>query len=602
MKPLYRNPMALAVAAAISSTFTANTILAQDDTDDASLEEVMVTGSRIAKQDFVSNSPVATVDREQFVLTNTINTESLLNSLPQTVPGFDRTSNNPGDGTATVDLRGLGANRTLVLMNGKRVTPTSSSGVVDINSIPASLIKSVEVLTGGASSVYGSDAVAGVVNFILRDDFEGVELNMSTEQTEKGDAGLSTIDLTIGGNFAEGRGNAVMNVQWTDREDLFQGDRGFSTFAQFDDVDDSGNPILIDGGSSGIPGTSIFAGGFSGYSPSSGVTFDPNGAIRPFRTSGDNDFYNYAPVNYIQLPQERYQATALASFEMSDHIEIYTQTMFTSSSVPQQLAPTPIFQVSEFTIDGNPFLTPESQQVLSDALGGDVDANGNGIADTGTGFLRRRLLEVGPRVSDSKFTSFQFQVGAKGSITDSWNYDAYYQFGQVDSSETQLGNVNRDRFSQALLVDTSDPQAARVQMLPRTALPVLVPPSTFGVRAISPRKARNSCALRYLPLRFTSNRSWGFRSRVICLSYRLARWVSPQVLSASTMTSDSVLHRTWLRARLPVLMARQRYQVRMTKALSLQRRTFQFCAMPRSPRFWMSVCQGVGLISLPWAA
>ena len=222
MKPLYRNPLALAVAAAISSSLATQLVLAQDDTDtdDASLEEVMVTGSRIAKQDFVSNSPVSTVDREQFVLTNTINTESLLNSLPQTVPGFDRTSNNPGNGTATVDLRGLGANRTLVLMNGKRVTPTSSSGVVDINSIPASLIKSVEVLTGGASSVYGSDAVAGVVNFILRDDFEGVELNMSTEQTEKGDAGLSTIDLTIGGNFAEGRGNAVMNVQWTDREDL----------------------------------------------------------------------------------------------------------------------------------------------------------------------------------------------------------------------------------------------------------------------------------------------------------------------------------------------------------------------------------------------
>ena len=129
MKPLYRNPMALAVAAAISSTFTANTVLAQDDTDDAALEEVMVTGSRIAKQDFVSNSPVATVDREQFVLINTINTESLLNSLPQTVPGFDRTSNNPGNGTATVDLRGLGANRTLVLINGKRVTPGSSNGV-----------------------------------------------------------------------------------------------------------------------------------------------------------------------------------------------------------------------------------------------------------------------------------------------------------------------------------------------------------------------------------------------------------------------------------------------------------------------------------------
>ncbi len=462
MKPLFnrsKKPLSVAVTAALSMTLTQHVAFAQDADDEVVLtEEIVVTGSRIAKQDFVSNSPVSTVDREQFVLTNTINTESLLNSLPQTVPGFDRTSNNPGNGTATVDLRGLGANRTLVLMNGKRVTPTSSSGVVDINSIPASLIKNVEVLTGGASAVYGSDAVAGVVNFILRDDFEGVELNMSTEQTEKGDAGLSTIDLTIGGNFGGGRGNAVMNLQWTDREDLFQGDRGFSTFAQFDDVDASGNPILIDGGSSGVPGTSIFAGSLGAYSPDSfGVTFDPNGAIRPFRTSGDNDFYNYAPVNYIQLPQERYQATALASFEMTDHIELYSQTLFTSSSVPQQLAPTPIFQVSEFTIDGNPFLTGDSQQVLSDAFGGGVDANGNGIADTGTAFLRRRLEEVGPRVADSKFTSFQFQVGAKGSITDSWNYDAYYQFGQVDTIETQLGNVNRDRFSQALMLDTSDP-------------------------------------------------------------------------------------------------------------------------------------------------
>ena len=191
MKPLIKTPLSFAVSAALAGMMLPTLALAQDDAADAEVEEVIVTGSRIAKQDFVSNSPVATVGREQFVLTNTINTEALLNSLPQTVPGLDRTSNNPGNGTATVDLRGLGANRTLVLIDGKRVTPTSSSGIVDINSIPASLVKSVEVLTGGASAVYGSDAVAGVVNFILRDDFEGVELNMSTEQTEKGDAGFA---------------------------------------------------------------------------------------------------------------------------------------------------------------------------------------------------------------------------------------------------------------------------------------------------------------------------------------------------------------------------------------------------------------------------
>ena len=457
MKPLIKTPLSFAVSAALAGMMLPTLALAQDDAADAEVEEVIVTGSRIAKQDFVSNSPVATVGREQFVLTNTINTEALLNSLPQTVPGLDRTSNNPGNGTATVDLRGLGANRTLVLIDGKRVTPTSSSGIVDINSIPASLVKSVEVLTGGASAVYGSDAVAGVVNFMLRDDFEGVELNMSTEQTEKGDAGLSTIDLTIGGNFGGDRGNAVLNLQWTDREDLFQGDRDFSTFAQFDDTDANGNPILIDGGSSGIPGLSIFNGGLAGYSPSAGVTFGQDGSIRPFETGTPNDFYNYAPVNYIQLPQTRYQATALASFELTENLEVYSKVLYTSSSVPQQLAPTPIFQTSEFTIDGSPFLTPEAQQVLSDGIGSGIDTDGDGIDDTGSALLRRRLVEVGLRVSDSKFNSFQFQVGAKGAITDSWSYDVYYQIGQVDSIETQLGNVNRDRFNQALLLDLSDP-------------------------------------------------------------------------------------------------------------------------------------------------
>ena len=139
--------------------------------DEAVIEEVVVTGSRIKRRDFVSNSPVATLDAREIELTNTVNVESLLNTLPQLVPALDRTSNNPGNGTATVDLRGLGASRTLVLMNGTRVTPTSSAGVVDINTIPTALIERVEVLTGGASAVYGSDAVAGVVNFIMKDNF-----------------------------------------------------------------------------------------------------------------------------------------------------------------------------------------------------------------------------------------------------------------------------------------------------------------------------------------------------------------------------------------------------------------------------------------------
>lgn len=458
------NQLALSVklacaVGALSTVGFAPQALAQDTNAEAAVEKIQVTGSRIRKQEFESAAPISVVSSQQFELTNTVNTESLLNTLPQVIPGFDRTANNPGDGTATVDLRGLGTSRTLVLINGTRAVPTNSSGTVDINTIPTALIKNVEVLTGGASAVYGSDAVAGVVNFILKDDFEGVEFNTGYESTGEGDADIFNTDLTIGGNFADGRGNVVLNLSYTDRQDLFQGDRDFSTFAQFDD----GEGGLFDGGSSGIPGTSIFAAGFgesgSNFSPGTGVTFGQDGAIRPFVTTGDNnDFYNYAPVNYIQLPQERHQTTALASYEISRYAEVYGRAMFTDSRVPQQLAATPIFQTTTFTLDDNPFLTPTTQQVIADAgLGGDEDIDGDGIPDEATAFVRRRMLEVGPRRAEDGYKSFQFQVGMRGDLGDSgWFYDVYYQTGKVDGATSQLGNVNRDRFDQALLLATDE--------------------------------------------------------------------------------------------------------------------------------------------------
>jgi outer membrane receptor protein involved in Fe transport len=459
-----KHPLATAIGSvALASAFAGAGALPQIAlAEEAQLEEVVVTGSRIRRADYVANAPVATLGADQIELTATVNTEQLLNTMPQMVPGFDRTSNNPGNGTATVDLRGLGSNRTLVLINGTRAVPTTQGGSVDINNIPTALIERVEVLTGGASAVYGSDAVAGVVNFVLKDDFEGVAFNINTEQTEEGDAELTSVDLTIGGNIADGRGNVVINAQYTDREDLFQGDRGFANFAQFDDTDANGNPILINGGSSGVPGTAIFAGGLLGFSPdSAGIVFGQDGTARPFVTGGDNnDFYNYAPVNYIQLPQTRFQANALGHFDVTDKVQIYGRMMFTQSKVPQQLAPTPIFEAgSQFTLDGNPFLPAATQQVLSDALGDGVDTDGDGIDDTATAFLRRRLVEVGNRISDDKYTNFQLLAGVRGDIGETgWTYDVYVSEGEVSSSNTQSGNVNRDRFRQALLLDlAADP-------------------------------------------------------------------------------------------------------------------------------------------------
>ncbi|GAA6168863.1 TonB-dependent receptor [Sessilibacter corallicola] len=471
------------------------------ESDTAVLEEVTVLGSRIKRKDFVSNAPVATLGSDQIELTGTVNTESLLNTLPQAVPGFDRSSNNPGDGTATVDLRGLGAQRTLVLVNGTRATPTGSNGVVDINTIPTALIESVEVLTGGASAVYGSDALAGVVNFNLKDDFEGVEIGTSYETTEQGDADIFNLDITVGGNFADGRGNMALNFSYTDREEVFQSSRGFARTSLGDGTDANGNLILEPSGSSGVPATSIFAAGLEDFSSNTGVIFGQDGSVRPFVDSGaSNDLFNFAPANFLQLPQERYQATALGHFDINEKTTAYGRLMFTSSSVPAQLAPTPAFVTSTFTLDGNPFITPEAQQVLSDAIGdtvttgeGDaavtdlVDSDGDGIADTATALVRRRLLEVGPRFSDDDFTSYQFQFGFRGDLAASWTYDAYVSQGVVRNSNTQLGNINSDRFQQALLLDLENDPTGGTCANPSTngASSACAPVNIFGEGNIS---------------------------------------------------------------------------------------------------------------------
>ena len=196
--------------------------VAQADADDA----IVVTGSRIARPDLEAPSPVTTVSAEQFDLTGTVTVETLLNELPQIIPGNTRTSNNQGgEDFSTLDLRGLGPQRTLILVDGERVPASSTSGVVDIGTIPAGLIERVDVVTGGASAVYGSDAVAGVINFILKDNYEGLELSSQYSLTDHGDGASFNVQGLLGGNFGDDRGNMTFFASYYTRDPVGQGDR-----------------------------------------------------------------------------------------------------------------------------------------------------------------------------------------------------------------------------------------------------------------------------------------------------------------------------------------------------------------------------------------
>jgi len=443
---------AIAVAAmlplTIQASYAADAAAAKDE---MTLEEVTVTGSRIKRQELTSNSPMAVLGENEIKLSGNVNIERIINELPQVMPALTSSSNNPGTGAATIDLRGLGSNRTLVLVNGRRYVPTTLDGVVDVNQIPASLVKRVEVVTGGASAVYGSDAISGVVNFIYKDDFQGLQFDSSYDTSSKGDGQIYNTSLTIGGNFADDRGNAVIYVGYNKREGIFAGDRKNSTQALGESAFcySGASPSVLEGcGSSRIPST---------YADNLGGTFTPEGDFTGNVFSGEKGVglypfgYNYMPVNYLQLPQERWSAAALAHFDITENTTAYTEMSFVQHNTPQQLAPTPAeIKNWHFNYQDNPYLTAGSKAAfagLDDGSGKDL------IAGDGTVFLskvRRRLVENGPRFADSEFTAARIVVGLKGDISSNWEYDASLNYGRVVNSNVLFNDASDSRFKDGL--------------------------------------------------------------------------------------------------------------------------------------------------------
>ncbi|MEO1708840.1 MAG: TonB-dependent receptor [Pseudomonadota bacterium] len=413
-------------------------------------EAIVVTGSRIQRRETDTAAPVAVVPAEEFLLTGTVNVENVINALPQVVPGTTSFSNNPGNGAATLNLRGLGTTRTLVLVNGRRWTFFDTNQIVDLNTIPNFMLESVDVVTGGASAVYGSDALAGVVNFRLR-EVQGVEVGGQYSITERGDGERLQVYGAIGTDFADGRGNVTVYGEYFDRQEIFQGDRGFSEFVLFG----SGNTQFTPGGSSLPPETRLT---YQGDGDTTGTSFAPNNNLAIFGSPGDlrdyrvpEDLYNYAPVNYLQLPQERYLLGGNASYEVSSSLEVYGEVSYVNNRVAAELAPTPILVNTFLDIDqleGDGFINAQTAAQFRqlDASETGMDAN-NGLIDVQ---IRRRLEEAGGRNNLDERNAFRIVSGARGDITDYISYDAYYLYARTRNSNIQQGNASVSRFTEAV--------------------------------------------------------------------------------------------------------------------------------------------------------
>lgn len=450
---------------------------------------IVVTGSRIAQRNVETAAPIAVVDAEEFRLSGTVNVENVLNALPQVVPGLTSNSNNPGNGSATLDLRGLGAARTMVLVNGRRWMFFDTAQIVDLNTIPSFLIEGVDVVTGGASAVYGSDALSGVVNFRLK-QVEGLEFGSQYSITDEGDGARYDLHGAIGTSFADGRGSATVFAEYYNRKPIGQGDRDFSRFALGGETDDD---VLQQFGSSTLPqGVLRYFGGATGLGPqrkrdnpntpeveptdngigafaaNNATVFDTPGTFR----ARAGDTYNYAPANFLQIPQERYLLGGYADYEFTDGHTAYTEVSFVNNRVAQELAATPVtgnFNLDLATIqsflDAASFATLQtidqsetSRNAAFNAAMADQDPDMPGVQftpvvdDPGVvrSFVQRRVTETGPRNSLDERNAFRVLAGVRGPVTDWLNYDAYYMYARTRNANVQAGNISRSAFQAGL--------------------------------------------------------------------------------------------------------------------------------------------------------
>lgn len=359
----------------------------QADSEKDVLEEVIVTGSRIKRSSIDGSTPVTSLDAMDFQISGTSNAEDLLNTLPQFIPAADGTSNSnsPGTGLALLDLRGFGAQRNLVLVNGRRYTIADTLQRTDINTIQSALVERMEIVTGGSSAVYGSDAITGVVNFIMRDDFEGIEIDAQTRWDRRDQTPTNDFNLTMGSNLADGKGNVVLSVNYLKRDELLQGARSFSRNALVDDFDENGNPILVQGGSgfvpnsrlSGLPsGAALEVRGREGLATAlmaaglgelEGIGFIPDDSglnVRPFMSP--QDLFNFAPDNFLQIPLERWAISTFGHYDFDEKATAYVEASFSNNRVSREQAPSPMNGAFLFAVD-NPFLSAEMQEVLRQA-------------------------------------------------------------------------------------------------------------------------------------------------------------------------------------------------------------------------------------------
>lgn len=438
----YKGAFALGVLAAMSPLAALAQTAAPADT--STVAEVIVTGSRIARQDYSASSPVVTVGQQALEKTGAVTLDTTLKQQPQFVASTGATTNSNGNGgQANIQLRGLGRQRTLVLMDGRRLPAANSDGSVDINAIPTALIESAEIITGGASAVYGSDAVAGVVNIRMKRKFDGVELDAQYGVSGKGDAKDYKISLAAGGTFADDRGSSVFSAEYANRNLIYVSDRDFSVGASRDSVLPTGlvsfatnapTQAAIDSvfAKYGVAAGVVKATNSFGFN-SDGTLFSTGQTVQNFKTPADPSLYFVGAstvqadgrrFRYLQLPLETYSFFNRTSYDFTESLHGFAQLLYTNSVGATQVQPIPAPSSASAGVPlvpvTNPFIPSDLRALLASR------AN-----PTAAFALSKRFDAAGPRINRNTNDTFQLVAGLDGKLPImDWRWDVSGTLGR----------------------------------------------------------------------------------------------------------------------------------------------------------------------------
>ena len=515
-------------------------VSAEEEESADTAEEIVVTGSRIKRADNISSpTPMVTLGEDQIENTGSVNIYDILNELPQAGDALSRGNTNftvGSSGVQTVNLRGLGSGRTLTLVNGRRwVGGQPGEGYVDLNSIPTDLIERLEVITGGASSVYGSDAIAGVVNIILKDDFEGMSIEVMEGGYDAGDGDTQKATLTFGAQFADGRGSSIFNIRTDEQGSVFARDRkpytgsdvfyyGYYYGADFGAPYDS---FILDPAYSSYPPQGRFFVSGTNSSSAGMLTFDcserdidsvvKSDTVVPWGGSAACGF-NRTHYRQLEIPLDRYSFFNSNKYEFDNGNTFFSEIAFTSVDSTSSFEPVPFSSEDAFGGMGtygynirNPFMPAairdaavraqgvlkagavagaDGTYALSDytigtdstgaaAAGMYLNAAGNEIQ---VPFIRR-LAEFGSRGSTNTRQTFRAAVGLEGTLSNGMDWDFYYSYGFSDRMQYS-GAYNAANMAYAVNAVTG-PTGQPVCADPIAQARNCVPINLFGIDAAS---------------------------------------------------------------------------------------------------------------------